>query len=630
MKTKAILPILTGIALTSVSCDRHDSGLEEKLSRLEQAADQANQRQAQLEQELAQNKIAAESEAIERERAEIERQRQDLEDTRNEEDAAAVARAEAEEEELAERQRVLEEKEEQIAANRADLEQKRLELTGLEKDLDQRELEDAGREPIPSLTSVNVVSQGAPTGDYENFYEPLAQYGSWFETSDYGYVYQPAAVRESSWRPYTRGRWAFTDQGWTWVSDEPFGWATYHYGRWTLLNNTGWVWVPGNEWAPAWVSWRENPDYVGWAPLPPETVAYNDHSYGSSVDVTFGIGQSWFSFVSYRNFGSDIRSHYLPFDRNRGIYDSSHNITHYSSRDNRVFVGGPRYGHVSDRIGRRFPIHRLRVDQHPRFGRGGRDFHPRFDGRELRVAAPRMNARWNQDLRPQRVRGSLGNVTVARSRDISQDARQRFERQRLEERAESQRAVREMGGRSGFQRARQEQLEQARRAESDARRRGSQQQAGAGKASQGDLTPLEQARARQEAYAEKVRKEGGGNTLEPEQIRRRQQQDEAARARQENLTPLEQARERQKAYAEKVRKEGGDTAQSAEQIRRRQQQDEATKARQDTMTPLEQARAARKPMRRRFARKAEMPPGMPDRIVNVSSRMRQPKHVRRR
>ena len=34
------------------------------------------------------------------------------------------------------------------------------------------------------------------------------------------------------------------DNGWYWVSDEPFGWVAYHYGRWTRLRNVGWVWVP--------------------------------------------------------------------------------------------------------------------------------------------------------------------------------------------------------------------------------------------------------------------------------------------------------------------------------------------------------------------------------------------------
>src|SRR5437773_2233500 len=82
---------------------------------------------------------------------------------------------------------------------------------------------------------------------------------------------QPREAQGSrDWRPYTDGHWVYTDVGWTWVSEEPFGWATYHYGRWTRLRNIGWVWVPGDEWAPAWVSWRKNNDYVGWAPLPPE------------------------------------------------------------------------------------------------------------------------------------------------------------------------------------------------------------------------------------------------------------------------------------------------------------------------------------------------------------------------
>jgi hypothetical protein len=33
------------------------------------------------------------------------------------------------------------------------------------------------------------------------------------------------------------------------------------------------VWIPGYEWAPAWVSWRYGPSYVAWAPLGPAGVA---------------------------------------------------------------------------------------------------------------------------------------------------------------------------------------------------------------------------------------------------------------------------------------------------------------------------------------------------------------------
>ena len=53
--------------------------------------------------------------------------------------------------------------------------------------------------------------------------------------------WQPwATVQDAHWRPYTLGRWAYTDDGWTWISDEPFGWITYHYGRWMRTRNLNW------------------------------------------------------------------------------------------------------------------------------------------------------------------------------------------------------------------------------------------------------------------------------------------------------------------------------------------------------------------------------------------------------
>src|SRR6266850_8446896 len=68
---------------------------------------------------------------------------------------------------------------------------------------------------------------------------------------------------------YCNGHWQRTDAGWYWVSDEPWAWATYHYGRWDLNPRLGWVWVPRTEWAPAWVSWHQGGGYTGWAPLHP-------------------------------------------------------------------------------------------------------------------------------------------------------------------------------------------------------------------------------------------------------------------------------------------------------------------------------------------------------------------------
>jgi len=113
-------------------------------------------------------------------------------------------------------------------------------------------------------------SQGTVTP--ETFQGALAPYGDWMDAPSYGRVWRPHVA--AGWRPYYYGRWEWTNEGWLWVSDEPFGWAAYHYGRWTYDNGYGWLWVPGYQWAPAWVAWRYSGDVVGWAPLGPGVSVY--------------------------------------------------------------------------------------------------------------------------------------------------------------------------------------------------------------------------------------------------------------------------------------------------------------------------------------------------------------------
>src|SRR5436190_2301690 len=127
------------------------------------------------------------------------------------------------------------------------------------------------------------------------FYESLDPYGEWLDVGDYGYVWHPNDVKED-WRPYTVGQWTYTDAGWTWVSEEPHGWATHHYGRWVNVEPTGWVWVPGTEWGPAWVSWRRSERHVGWAPLPPEARFQASVSIGNWADSYYDIGPANYSF----------------------------------------------------------------------------------------------------------------------------------------------------------------------------------------------------------------------------------------------------------------------------------------------------------------------------------------------
>ncbi len=139
---------------------------------------------------------------------------------------------------------------------------------------------------------VNVdLSMAGASVNFDTFHDGLAPYGEWVNTG-YGRAWRPTRVA-AGWRPYSYGRWEWTDEGWLWASDEPFGWAAYHYGRWAFESAYGWLWLPGYQWAPAWVTWRYSSDYIGWAPLGP----------GFSVYVSsYPVNYAWWSFVPCRRF----------------------------------------------------------------------------------------------------------------------------------------------------------------------------------------------------------------------------------------------------------------------------------------------------------------------------------------
>jgi len=162
------------------------------------------------------------------------------------------------------------------------------------------------------------------------FYDELAPYGTWSEMAPYGHVWRPSSIY-SGWRPYTTGSWAYTDFGWTYVSDDPWGWATYHYGRWGYDGD--WYWVPGDTWAPAWVSWRYGDGFVGWAPLPPD-VAWSGHGglAVSGSDLDRRIRPTAWSFVPDEDLQStSIRTVVLPPSRNQGLIQRTRNVTRYGS-----------------------------------------------------------------------------------------------------------------------------------------------------------------------------------------------------------------------------------------------------------------------------------------------------------
>lgn len=404
MKTRRVLWTTPALCLLFASCERQSTHSQEDSS-----VDPLTVEKAVIAEERA--ALEAEREALQ---AELEAAR-----TQQIADEAAA--------ELAGREREIVERESELARREED-------LAGRESLLNDRELAVAGREMLEDWEPDAPADLDVPVADYDLFYEDLTPHGSWFETPDYGYVFQPAVVvKDSGWRPYTRGRWACTNLGWTWVSDEPFGWACFHYGRWVFLLGRGWVWVPGDEWAPAWVCWREGGGHIGWAPLPPETMAFRGRGWGVSVEIDFGISSAHFTFVESRYMADPLWEHCLPLSRNSWFHPRTKNITNIQFHRNLVVCGGPRYNDIRKVVGKPWPVFQLdlnRVDLR-------RDLERRnaaFRGDRLSVFAPNMRTDWNAGLRPSRVAGKWQDAKPVRSeqgpkRDLIQHFREARDRE---------------------------------------------------------------------------------------------------------------------------------------------------------------------------------------------------------
>jgi Family of unknown function (DUF6600) len=162
--------------------------------------------------------------------------------------------------------------------------------------------------PVPGADRLGLSGKALAqeTIDIDTFYDELAPYGQWVWHPRFGYVWLPEDV-SPDWRPYTVGHWVSTEEyGWYWDSPEPFAWAVYHYGRWGYDPDYGWFWVPGDTWSPAWVQWRYDDQYVGWAPIGPGHPGY---AYGAPVSYEPPIAESWV-FVPPRYLTSRTIAHY--------------------------------------------------------------------------------------------------------------------------------------------------------------------------------------------------------------------------------------------------------------------------------------------------------------------------------
>src|SRR5579863_7474903 len=180
-----------------------------------------------------------------------------------------------------------------------------------------------------------IAQDGGYVTDQE-FYDNLQPYGTWVSDEQYGNVWVPNV--DEDFRPYaTRGHWVLTDYGNTWVSDYRWGWAPFHYGRWRYDDYYGWEWIPGNEWAPAWVSWRHGGGYYGWAPLMP----------GISIGISIGGGYNapdnyWTCAPQAYITSPVIYNYYVPRSRSVTIIRNTTIINNTYVKNNVTYVSGPR------------------------------------------------------------------------------------------------------------------------------------------------------------------------------------------------------------------------------------------------------------------------------------------------
>jgi len=192
--------------------------------------------------------------------------------------------------------------------------------------------------PLPPANDPPVVNN--------HYYGALSPYGDWIYDSSHGWVWRPTvAVVDVGWRPYSQGgRWIYSDAGWYWNSYYSWGWAPFHYGRWHRSILHGWYWVPGYTWSPAWVMWRSNDHYAGWAPLPPGSHYVHGVGYtwgGSHVGFSFGfdLGHGWFTYCDYAYLRHRrVHHHRVPDNRVAIIHNETTVVNNYVTENNTTII----------------------------------------------------------------------------------------------------------------------------------------------------------------------------------------------------------------------------------------------------------------------------------------------------
>ena len=217
-------------------------------------------------------------------------------------------------------------------------------------------------------------------------YEDLDDYGEWNNTPDYGYVWSPSRV-DADWAPYRNGHWAYVSPwGWTWVDEEPWGFAPFHYGRWAFVQSR-WCWVPGPV--------QAVPVYS------PALVAFvGGGGFSLSIGVGGGGGVGWFPLGPGEVYVPWYRTS-PRYVQNVNITNTRVNVTQVTNVYNNVTVNKvTNITYVNQRNGRA-----ITVVNHDTFvnARPVRNNVVRVDQRQMQqIASAPVNRDVVRDIKPQR------------------------------------------------------------------------------------------------------------------------------------------------------------------------------------------------------------------------------------
>jgi hypothetical protein len=201
-------------------------------------------------------------------------------------------------------------------------------------------------------------------------YDDLDDNGEWRNVPDYGYAWFPTRVAVG-WAPYRFGHWVWVAPwGWTWVEDEPWGFAPFHYGRWAEVGG-GWCWVPG-------------PVVVRPVYAPALVVFVGGPRFGMSLSFGGGGGVAWFPLGPREVYVPPYRTS-VRYVQNVNVTNTTVNVVNVTNVYNNVNVKNVTYMHQNN-------VNAVTAVSHDTF----------VNARPVAAAAVRVNAQQIQGAEVQR------------------------------------------------------------------------------------------------------------------------------------------------------------------------------------------------------------------------------------